>query len=316
MEYFDIRTVLSKEVLKNSSVRKECKELDGAIPKNIGEMLVKENSNPDYTIFIHRTRIGKLDSIFKEGLEIKGGNRLNDDTMSSYPKSELRNSMTLLKCVKNAWAYKLQNLDRSRRDDSKTARCIIAKIPNTAIEYVEGKSKPILRNLNKTAEQGGIVIAGESQTQLLPEYILGSIEFEDDKIVGFEKNPNYKDVHVHANEGLVCPSELLHSYREKCGMLRKGESIESMLENREARREEDAKISQIIEIQNDKYMLENPKEYIEQSKSDEPKRTEADIKQYSKKEMPFSQFNEMATKIKSFFTKDKAKEELFDVDKQ
>lgn len=317
MGYFDVRTMLSKDLLKNKYIRECCKELHHVIPKEIGDMLVKENSNPDYTIFIHRTRKAKMDEVFKQGLEIRGGNRLNDDTMSSYPRSKITGSMTLLKSIKEAWNYKLEYLDGSRRDDSRDARCIVAKIPNTAIEYDEGKSKPILRQLDKIAEQGGIVIAGEVQTQLLPEYILGSIEFEDSKIVGFKENPNYRNIHTHSNEGLVCSDELLHSYKIKNNMLVKGESVESKLQNRGTEREKNNKISQIIAEQNDKYMLEHPEEYMEQVTKSETIRTETDIKQYSKKDMLFSRFNQMARKIKDFFTRDKTREgDSFDVDKQ
>lgn len=317
MEYFDVRTMLSKDLLKNKHIRECCKELHHVIPKEIGDMLVKENSNPDYTIFIHRTRKAKMDEVFKQGLEIRGGNRLNDDTMSSYPNSKITGSMTLLRTIKDAWNYKLEYLDGSRRDDRRDARCIVAKIPNTAIEYEKGKSKPILRQLDNTAEQGGIVIAGEFQTQLLPEYIFGSIEFEDDKIVKFEKNPCYKDIHTHSNDGLVCSDELLHSYKVKNNMLVRGESIKSKLQNRKAEREKNNKVNQIIGKQNDKYMLEHPEEYMEQIIESETIRTETDIKQYSKKGMLLSTFNQMARKIKDFFTRHKTREgDSFDVDKQ
>ena len=64
-------------------------------------------------------------------------------------------------------------------------------------------------------------------------------------------------------------------------------------------------VSRFVAEQNNQNMLENSNQ-----------RTVEQIKKYSKKEMLFAKFNQMAMKIKNFFTKDKNKEEVSkDVDK-
>lgn len=313
MEYFDLRTVLKpniQEILKadrrklseEDLARRDffepiCQQIDGKIPKEIGEMLVRENNNPDYTILIHRTSQRTKEEFFKEGLPIAGGNDLG------YTTDRYDNNMELLVNVRSAYAYK-GGYDKDNR-----SRCVIMKIPNTALKYTEGKTKPILFQTDDIAEQGGGtgVIDGVYQTVLLPEYILGTVEFEEDKIIGFEKNPSYTEVHNYKNNGLVCPSETISSYREQNVWMYENHDLDLKQAMNKAKedRQKESEINKEISKQNDRYMEEYPEEFSKQ----EEKRTEADIKKFSKKEMLFSKFNEMARKIKNFFTKDKNKEE-------
>ncbi len=313
MEYFDLRTVLKpniqnllktdrRELKQEDKDRVEffeglCQETDGKIPKEIGEMLVKENSNPDYTILIHRTSKRTKEECFEQGLPIAGGNDLD------YTTHRYKDNMTLLINVRDAHGYKG---GWGKEDD---ARCIIMKIPNTALEYSEGETKPILFQTDNVAEQSGgmAVMVGQKQTVLLPEYILGTVEFEHDKMTEFVANPNYTQIHDYKNDGFVCPEETIDSFREVKGLKNQNRSmtLQEVLEELEEFKKGEEEINKVIAEQNNQYMLEHP-----------TKRTAADIKQYSKKEMLISKFNQMAMKIKNFFTKDKTKEENSqDVDK-
>ena len=242
-------------------------------------MLVKENSNPDYTILIHRTSKATKEDFFKNGLFIAGGNDL-EYTTSRYDG----NNMTMLINIRDTAAYK------NEYSTDGSSRCVIMKIPNTALQYVKGKTKPILYQTDNIAEQSGgmLQMKGQYQTVLLPEYILGTVEFEHGKMTEFAKNPNYTDLHNYKNDGLVCPQETIDSYREQKGV-----------------EKEDILINKMIAEENDKYMLQSSVEY----EKCEEKRTETDIKEYSKKEMLLSKFNEMVRRIKNFFTKDRTKEE-------
>ncbi len=315
MEYFDLRTVLNPKVQKllkmdRRKLKQEdknrvdffgeiCKETDGKIPKEIGEMLVKENSNPDYTILIHRTSKRTKEECFEQGLPIAGGSDLD------YTTSRYKDNMTLLINVRDAYGYKS---GWGKEDD---ARCVIMKIPNTALEYIEGETKPILFQTDDIAEQGGGmgVVEELKQTVLLPEYILGTVEFEHGKMTQFVTNPNYTEIHDYKNDGLVCPDEVLWDYKIKKGL--RGSDIKK------------DEINETIIEQNNRYR-EHPEEYeqysdkgIKQEEHYPTKRTMDEIKQYSKKEMLLSKFNQMAMKIKNFFAKDKTKEENSqDVDKQ
>lgn len=303
MEYFDLRTLLDNNVkyllnmnianlneddkFKRNFFESICENTDKRLPKEIGDMLVKENNDPNYTILIHRTSRAMKEDLFKNGLIITGGNNL-DYTTSRYDEN-----ITLVVSVINAYGYK--NVYNNN------ARCVIIKIPNTALEYTDGKTKPILYKTNNIAEQGGgmAVVDGEYQTVLLPEYILGTVEFQQGKITEFVKNPNYTEIHDYKNDGLVCPQETLDSYRKQHMNTEKiylhstdiSEYIKKL-------REENKVINDIICTQNTNYM-----------KTKRATRTESDIKKYSKKEMPFSKFSQMSKKIKNFFTKDKSKEE-------
>lgn len=296
MEYFDVKTVLGDKINKilkqqNSNLLSDndkhlkevfediCEEMDGKIPKEIGEMLIKENNNPDYTILIHRTSRTSKEEFFNNGLVIAGGNDLD------YTTNRYKNDLSLLINVANASKYKSNNYN--------TGRCIIMKIPNTSLNYEKGKTKPILFQTDNIAEQsGGMVVLndGTRQTILLPEYILGSIEFnEKNEISHFASNPNYTNIHDYKNNGLVCPKETIYSY------INQNEDKKENLNHKD--------INEIICKENTDYM--NGK-YIPKETS---YRKETEIKEYSKKGMFLSKFKQISQKIKSFFTKDKNKEE-------
>ena len=220
MEYFDIRTLFNdniKKILKTNTIfldsedkfKKKffesiCESTNNKIPKSIAEMIIKENNNPDYTILIHRSSRVSKEELFKNGLLIAGGNDL-DYTTSRYDNDNI----TLLYSIANASGYKNTNANDSI--------CAIIKIPNTALKYTDGKTKPILLPTDNIAEQGGgmAVVKGHNQTYLLPEYILGVIKYRDFNITGFEKNPNYTEIHNYKNNGLVYPQETINSYRNK-----------------------------------------------------------------------------------------------------
>ena len=303
MEYFDFRTLLDNNIknllnmnienlneddkFKRNFFESICENTDKKMPKEIGDMLIKENNDPNYTILIHRTSKAMKENLFKNGLIIAGGNDL-DYTTSRYKQDNI----TLLMSIIDAYGYKNKYCNNSR--------CVIMKIPNTALEYTEGKTKPILYQTNNIAEQSGgmAVIEGEYQTVLLPEYILGTVEFEQGKITEFVKNPNYTEIHNYKNDGLVCPRETLDSYRKQHNMNSKQITLSSLnlSEYMQELRAEDKAINAIISTQNTNYM-----------KTQQIPRTEDDIKEYSKKQIiPFSKFNQMAKKIKDFF---KTKEE-------
>lgn len=217
MEYFDVKNLLSDEIRKKMTKRvvltqkdrevinfyeEICAELENKIPKEIGEMLVKENNNPDYTLLIHRTSRAKKEEFFKNGLRLGSGNDLE------YTTSRYENNLTLFINIASAHAYKSNSLDNGR--------CILIKIPNTALNYEKGKTKPILIKTDDMAEQsGGMIILNNDtrQTFLLPEYILGSLEFNNDKEISeFISNPNYREIHDYKNDGLACPSEVIYEY--------------------------------------------------------------------------------------------------------
>lgn len=217
-EYFDIRSIYPEKVqniLKKRVVFGEeretkryfesiAKDTDGKIPKEIGEMLVAENNNPDYAILLHRTSNVDKDTFFQNGLIIAGGNDITY-TMSGYDEGKISN-FNLIMGIRDGSGYKAGGFYGSR--------CLIMKVPITALEYKEGVSKPILIQTNNVAEQSGgmAVLKDKYQTVLPPEYILGSIEYKDDVISEFVKNPNYKDEHDSPNDQLVYTSQLIDSY--------------------------------------------------------------------------------------------------------
>ncbi len=259
---------------------------------------MKENNDPDYTILIHRTSKRKREACFEQGLPIAEGNDLD------YTTNRYEDDMSLLINVRDAAGYKS---GWSQDDD---ARCVIMKRPNTSLEYIQGKTKPILYQTDMEAEQSGGVVArkGRYQTVLLPEYILGTVEFEHGKMTEFVSNPNYTQIHDYKNDGLVCPEETIKSYKKQNGLteINMNLTMEEAVKKIDIIEKEEILMNKIIVEENDRYMLQHPEEYI---KKHEAKRSEADIKQFSKKEMLLSKFNEMAKKIKNFFTKDKNKEE-------
>ena len=290
-EYFDIRTLLRGDVQQilqkddsqlneDELYRKEffggiAEETDGKIPKDIAEMLIKENNDPDYAILIHRTSRAKKEDIFENGLIIAGGNDISY-TMSGYDEKK-QDNFHLMLGIRDAAGYK--------SDWGQGSRCLVMKVPISALEYQEGVSKPILFETDMTAEQSGgmAVVKGKYQTVLLPEYVLGSIEFDENKkMQEFVTNPNYTDVHDYKNDGLVCTEQLISSY----------------LKHKEIERNDSSK-----QIANEEIIKENT-DYM-QHPENYTKRTETELKEYSKKNMLLSKFNEMARRIKQFFTKER-----------
>lgn len=255
-----------------------CKYVNNKVPKSIAETLMQEFEDPNYVLFVHKTGKVSKEELFKNGLKIFSGNNL-EKTATLYSSNSLEHKTQFFTDIVTAQEYK------------NSKRAIILKIPVTSFfDYEPGKSKLILRNTDEPAEDSGAMIRGETQKILLPEYILGSVELENGKINSFEKNPNYKEIHNHSNDGLVCTSGLI----ENC-----------ILANDLLRNSKDITVSQFVAEQNNQNMLENSNQ-----------RTVEQIKKYSKKEMLFAKFNQMAMKIKNFFTKDKNKEEVSkDVDK-
>ena len=154
MEYFDIKTLLdnktkkilntnstllnNEDKLKKNVYESICKSTENKIPKDIAEMLINENNNPDYTILIHRSSRATKEDLFTNGLLIAGGNDLD------YTTSRYDNNVTLLYSIANACSYKNNNNNDSI--------CAIMKIPNTALEYNSEKTKPILFPTNNIAE--------------------------------------------------------------------------------------------------------------------------------------------------------------------
>lgn len=255
-----------------------CKYVNNKVPKSIAETLMQEFEDPNYVLFVHKTGKVSKEELFKNGLKIFSGNNL-EKTATLYSSNSLEHKTQFFTDIVTAQEYK------------NSKRAIILKIPVTSFfDYEPGKSKLILRNTDEPAEDSGAMIRGETQKILLPEYILGSVELENGKINSFKKNPNYKEIHNHSNDGLVCTSGLI----ENC-----------ILANDLLRNSKDMAVSRFVAEQNNQNMLENSNQ-----------RTVEQIKKYSKKEMLFAKFNQMAMKIKNFFTKDKNKEEVSkDVDK-
>ena len=173
MEYLNLRKHFNKKWQRN--YQDIIEDFDGKIPKDIGEMLIKESKSKDYTIFTHcDAKNIKLDEFFCNGLTIEGGTDL-DYTMSRFGNSIL----PMLINIKNGYLYKNQD------GHNKNPVCLIMKIPNSALNYEPGKTKPILFPTDKMAQQSGglAVSANEVQHILLPEYILGAVQYEGDKIV-------------------------------------------------------------------------------------------------------------------------------------
>ena len=315
-EYFDLRTTYPEDLQKK--LRKKilfgedyetkryfdniAKQTDGEIPKDIGEILVRENNNPDYAILIHRTSNIDKETIFENGLTIACGNDICYTT-SGYDRYNRKkdSDFNLILGIRDACGYKSGGLYGSR--------CLIMKVPITALEYKEGISKPILKQTNNIAEQSGgmAVVDGKYQTVLLPEYVLGSIEYEDDKITEFVRNPNYKDQHNYQNDGLVCTEQLISSYLDQKGI--------------KSNRDSERNANETIKIENSEYMKKNEKyKSYESEKTDIADveqagklRTENELKEYSKKDMLISKFNKMASQIRQFFSKDKSKEDKDDI---
>lgn len=313
MEYFDIRETFSENEKKSLSANKEelskidlidremaesyCERLFQRIPKEIGEMLLREKNNPDYVLLYHRTCEVSPQTVFQEGLLCRDGNEIFS-TMDGYDSD-----------VPEEWRVIgdtefLDGIFRELPHKPKAERCLIMKIPKTALEYVPGESKPILLETDQIAMKDVGIQKNKRQTILLPEYVLGSLEFDenkDKKISEFVSNPNYKEIHNHRNDGLVCTSCLIQDYIKQ-NNIRDNDKTSKISRLKDWDKKEKLADS-IICKENDRYMKRST-------------RSESDIKQYSKKGMLLSKFNQIAMKIKNFFTKDKIKEENSqDVDK-
>lgn len=213
MEYFDVKTILPKVDRDKNELLAEffdgvIEDLDRRIPKDIADMLLAENNNPDYELRIHRCLADKKEGIFNKGLYLKSGNAL-DYTTSEYSKSDL----TLLIEVNRAHGYK--------NPMGEDALCVLAKIPRDYLTYKEGKTKPILIPTDQPAEQGGgeAIVQNETQTILMPEFILGAIQFSEGKIVGYEPNERYRDEHDYDCTGLRCESSAIYDYCYKKNLL-------------------------------------------------------------------------------------------------
>lgn len=315
-EYFNPMDALPEEMKKKYTKEKNRKKISssyieiiedfcsiieaGQIPKELGDMIIKENSDSNYTLLIHRAKVER-EQVLKNGLIIGGGNDLGYTT-SRYSNKLLGNLMLLREIIVTP-QYK------------ESTRCVIMKIPNTALKYTEGKSKPILLKTNNAAEQSGGMVSVENrfQTALLPEYILGTVEYDKEgKILGFEKNSGYKDMHNHINDGLTCTSELIDDYISKHKTTVMDDIYIDEKVNLQKIRERENFVDEIIKNENTKYMENHLEEYMMQNNSE---RLESDIKEYAKKGLGISKFNKMAIKIKQFFEKEKIREEQEDVDR-
>lgn len=297
MEYFNMRDLFPKSKMGKNQEADElfegiAQDTDGKIPKDIAEMLLKENRNPNYVIRIHRCLADKKEEIFRDGLRIKGGTNL-DYTTSDYTGSD----MTLMISVRDTHAYK-----NSRGED---ALCVITKIPREYLEYEKGITKPILFPTQDAAEQSGgfITMQNGVQTILLPEFVLGAVEYSNGKITGFAQNEKYKNEHDYLGDGLVFPDLVISDYYEKT----KTPRVTVDMENGELQDKQDLQIAQTIIQECNEYELARRKRG----------RTESEIKDFSLREMPKSKFKMFFEKIKDFFkgkdtSKDKIGEELDD----
>jgi len=292
MEYFNMRSLFSKKQLED----KECGEFfegiaqdtDGKIPKDLADMLLKENRDPNYVIRIKRCLANRKKEIFENGLRIAGGTDL-DYTTSDYTGHD----STLMLSIADAHGYKNEN--------SEDAICVITKIPKEYLEYEKGKTKPILFPTEDAAEQSGgfIVQARGVQTILLPEFVLGAVEYSDGKITGFSYNEKYKDEHDYLGDGLVFPDTVLYDYYSKTGT----ERVSNGFDNWDLQDKQDEQVTQI--------MIKECNEYEMAKREGKLPRTENDIKQFSLKEMPKSKFMAFVEKFKNFFKgKDNSKEKI------
>ena len=301
MEYFDIRTLFKKPLEEMEPEAREtfemiAEEMDGMVPKDLAEMLLRENRNPDYVIRIHRCLADKKESIFKDGLLLKAGNDLNYTT-SEYSKSDL----SLMISIKNAHAYK--------NPDMEDASCIICKIPRECVTYEKGKTKPILIQTKDAAEQGGgaATVDGTYQTILLPEYILGAVDYSNERITGFSENPNYKDVHNYSYDGMVCVDSVINDYYDKGYAKRSTEGSYDM----DRQKMQDEQINN--QIINEARTLGNPigveeitvdPEVINEREVTAKKRTRKDLVAAFLNDRPRSTFEKLANKVNMFFGRD------------
>lgn len=263
-----------------SSYQNWCSRMDGKIPKEIAETLLKEFDD-EYYLYVHSGRVEK-EEVFENGLKIRSGNNL-EKTATLYTNNLFKNKTDFFVEIMETPYYK------------NSKRAVILKIPKTAIEYVAGESKPILMKTNEPAEDTMMIDEFEKQTILMPEYVLGSVEYNGNQVASFERNPNYKEVHDYSNEGLICESGLIGTF----------ESHIAAEEIKAGKREDGDFSNPVSKEEANRMIIEQNNEFM---KKKAETRSEADIKRYSKKDMLFSKFNQMVKKIKDFFTKDKKKE--------
>ncbi len=311
-EYLDYENYFSDEE-KKIRYKDDIKKISNTFPKRIGELLIKEYRDPDYAILIHRTSVVSNERLFENGLWIPKCNLL-DYTTSEFGLDDKScyDEIDFLKSVAAAYAYKPRGITNPK--------CVIMKVPKTALTYCEGKSKPILFKTGNSAIDDFAFSSGGYQTYLLPEYILGTVEFDDvqkEKMVDFTKNPKYTEIHNYKNDGLVCTDELIEDFKIKYNKKLLGQrklkpkKLQSKIWKSKSKEIplSDDKVTEFIINQNNQYMKEHPEEYTT--------RTENELKQYSKQGMILSKFNNAVNKIKSFFTKEKYKEEKqTDVDRE
>ncbi|MBR1539719.1 MAG: hypothetical protein IJ629_00790 [Clostridia bacterium] len=284
MEYFDPAIIMPKKMLQDEFFQSIKRDLTNRIPKDIGEMLIRENNDPEHILIYHRTSRVPAKTIFQNGLLIAGGNNIE------YTTSRDPNNIGLFVNINGAAGYK--------SDGGYGSRVILMRIPKSAIEYEPGISKPILMKTDDVAEQGGgmAIVAGKTQTYLLPEYIIGSLEYEDGKIAGYIENPNYREVHDYQNNGLTCTEELIYSFIEQKRSDLQGLDFDTQIEVAD----------QLIIDENNEYML-HPEKFPKVS----PKvtRSEEEIKEFSLKDIVLSKLKKSFEKIKRIFDLDKEKDE-------
>lgn len=281
MEYFDPRTIITKKQLKGEGkdiFKSIISDLTNKIPKDVADRILQENNDPDYTILIHRDARRTTEVFFENGLIIAGGNEL-EYTTNRY------NDLTMMISLKDASGYK--------NPEGKDSRVIVMKIPNSALQYEPGITKPILYQTEDIAEQGGetAIVKDRYQTVLLPEYILGSIEYKNGRIQEFVENPNYREIHDYENNGLVCPSETLDSYMKYYNIDCLGKDYSKL--------EEEANTNIILE--NNEYMR-NPKKF------EVPKRTQESLKEFSLGCLTMEKFKQIVSGFGRIFTQDKKME--------
>lgn len=192
MEDFNILSIISeqdKKIIKENPedpVAQMIADMEGKIPKKIGERIVKEykDKNQAYQIGIARTKGDFAKDVFENGYKIFGG----EDT--SFGISYYDNSY-------NEILYILHQLVATPYYKG-SDKAILFKIPKESINYYEeGKSKPILIPDTETNEFGNGCV------RILPEYILGYMSVDKDRIQELVENPNYKDEHDYLHDGLI-----------------------------------------------------------------------------------------------------------------
>ena len=267
MEYFDPKSLMTDKMIESGDFQDIIEDLTDIIPLDIAETLMKEQCDPDNVLLIHRTSRATAKMIFENGLVVAGGNDLN------YTTSRCASKLSLMINIAGASGYK--------NPDGRPSRVIVIKLPKTAIRYEPGLTKPILQITNNTAEQSGgfMVVKGKYQTKLLPEYILGSIEYRNNEIVEYVRNPGYKSIHNHSNDGLICTEEAILSY---------------IYQNEEALK--GLEFDEKEKIANKQMIEENTKMFPSVFRSED------DIKQYALKDLVLSHVKEA---IKRLFHKDK-----------